>query len=304
MRSPPMLVVIALAIGACAGSDSSSQATTAGSTAPPATMTTLADVSTTTSFGATTAATTTATTTSSTTTTTRTTPTDLESGLFCCDLSALGYDYESAVAYWTSEGRPERMDADRNGIPCQTVYEPAEVMAYWGDPLPTTTAAPTVTLTRLGSYVANQWQRAGGYSIEWECQLDHGDILAAGSVATCRPTETGEGEYPVLTALILNDTGKVAVAQSGLPRLELAPEIIIDTFGTGKLCRDVLDPDNGLPAFIPDSDLHYFGAVLYWFMEDRPDRMDADTNGIPCETLVDSDTVARFWRGGWLGDIM
>jgi hypothetical protein len=34
------------------------------------------------------------------------------------------------------------MDADRNGIPCETVYEEAVILAFWGDPLPTTTTSP------------------------------------------------------------------------------------------------------------------------------------------------------------------
>lgn len=50
------------------------------------------------------------------------------SGLFCRDLAALGYDYAAAVAYWEAQGEPERMDADRNGVPCETVY-PADVIA-------------------------------------------------------------------------------------------------------------------------------------------------------------------------------
>jgi len=62
----------------------------------------------------------------------------LDPGLFCRDLAALGYGYSDAVAYWTRERSPERMDADRNGIPCETVYQGDDVRA-WGDPLPTTT---------------------------------------------------------------------------------------------------------------------------------------------------------------------
>ncbi len=58
-------------------------------------------------------------------------------GLFCRDLATAGRSYVDAVAYWHAEGRPARMDADRNGIPCQTVYDAAEVTAYWGEPLPT-----------------------------------------------------------------------------------------------------------------------------------------------------------------------
>ncbi len=39
--------------------------------------------------------------------------------------------YGVAVYYWLVEGRPARMDADGNGRPCETVYPPAEVNAYW-----------------------------------------------------------------------------------------------------------------------------------------------------------------------------
>jgi hypothetical protein len=57
-------------------------------------------------------------------------------------LAADGYSYEEAVQYWLVDGSPNRMDADRNGIPCETVYDRGAVLAYWGDPLPTTTTKP------------------------------------------------------------------------------------------------------------------------------------------------------------------
>jgi hypothetical protein len=46
---------------------------------------------------------------------------ELDPGLFCRDVHALGGSYADAVAYWTSEGRPARMDATGDGIPCTTV---------------------------------------------------------------------------------------------------------------------------------------------------------------------------------------
>ena len=55
----------------------------------------------------------------------------LPGGLFCRDLVPLGFDYAGAVAYWLREGSPGRMDAARNGIPCETVYPTGEVEAYW-----------------------------------------------------------------------------------------------------------------------------------------------------------------------------
>jgi hypothetical protein len=50
-------------------------------------------------------------------------------------LAALGgvavgvYSYVAAIDYW--RGQPNQMDADRNGIPCETVYSAMTVTAFW-----------------------------------------------------------------------------------------------------------------------------------------------------------------------------
>lgn len=54
-----------------------------------------------------------------------------EAGLFCRDIAERDGSYGDAVAYWHSEGRPTRMDASKNGTPCQTVYPDNEIDAYW-----------------------------------------------------------------------------------------------------------------------------------------------------------------------------
>lgn len=56
----------------------------------------------------------------------------LPSGLFCRDLRGAGYPYWDAVRYWEREGRPARMDATGDGIPCTTVYPWNDVRDYWG----------------------------------------------------------------------------------------------------------------------------------------------------------------------------
>jgi hypothetical protein len=71
---------------------------------------------------------------------------ELESGLFCRDLDARSYAYPNVVAYWFREGKPDRMDADRNGIPCEALYDPIEIESFFGDPAPTTTTT-TITTT-------------------------------------------------------------------------------------------------------------------------------------------------------------
>lgn len=107
-----------------------SSTTTAPVTSPPATTVPAVAAST---------STTSLTTAATTTSTTLPAVAGLDAGLFCRDLTAMGYDYASAVTYWVREGSPDRMDADGNGIPCETVYAGTDVLVFWGDPLPTTT---------------------------------------------------------------------------------------------------------------------------------------------------------------------
>ena len=56
----------------------------------------------------------------------------LEGGLFCRDIVASGRSYHEAVRYWYREGAPDRMDADFNGIPCETVFDVDVVADFWG----------------------------------------------------------------------------------------------------------------------------------------------------------------------------
>ncbi len=51
-------------------------------------------------------------------------------GRLCAELEPQGFDYAAAYAYWEWDGRPDRMDSDTNGVPCETIYPPAEVVFY------------------------------------------------------------------------------------------------------------------------------------------------------------------------------
>ncbi|WP_430699187.1 DUF732 domain-containing protein [Modestobacter italicus] len=52
----------------------------------------------------------------------------LPDGLRCAELSMLGLGPKQAVDYWFLWGAPDLMDADRNGVPCETVWP--EVARY------------------------------------------------------------------------------------------------------------------------------------------------------------------------------
>jgi hypothetical protein len=120
----------------------------------------------------------------------------LPAGLFCRDLDAQGYSYAAAVDYWRLHGQPSRMDADGNGIPCETVYPAPDVAAHW------------------------QPQ----------------DIPLAGDPPP------------------------------------------------GLFCRDLYARGFTYPE-----------AVAYWWSDGAPGRMDADSDGIPCETVYPAEGVNAFW---------
>jgi len=230
---------------------------------------------------------------------------ELAAGLFCRDLDAAGYEYEDAVAYWTREGSPDRMDADRNGIPCESVYPDDDVLAFWGDPLATTTTVPVSDWTpaEVEGAVAADWPDDWNFwagTEEWACEAETGEPLAAGSVVTCRPAVIPDGEHPVLTILILDaDTYTLAVA--GLENLLLNASVMRVEVEPGLYCRDLLAGDRPLLTGLRTPGQQYFASVLYWFLEGRPARLDADDNGIPCETLFAPAVVDQLWQGAWYG---
>jgi hypothetical protein len=125
----------------------------------------------------------------------------LSTGLFCRDLMARGYSYVAATDYWRMHGQPNQMDADRNGIPCETVYPPTDVSSYWS----------------------------------------------------------------------VRDVPRAAASGGGI----LPP---------GLFCRDLFTRG-----------LSYDEAVSYWWQQGGPDRMDADLNGIPCETVYPAYEINSYW---------
>ncbi|HDH27129.1 MAG TPA: hypothetical protein ENH00_13210 [Actinobacteria bacterium] len=87
----------------------------------------------------------------------------VDSGEFCSDLYSWGVPFSVAVGYWLREGMPDRMDADLDGIPCETVYPTEEIDAFLSgtayDASPTTTvpASPQIVLAQGGPASAGYW---------------------------------------------------------------------------------------------------------------------------------------------------
>lgn len=125
-------------------------------------------------------------------------------GLFCRDLRAKGFSYTAAVDYWRIQGQPNQLDADKDGIPCETVYPTADVLAYWG---------------------------------------------TLGVTPTLRPTTV----------------------------YDLPP---------GLLCKD-----------LRDRGFDVYDAIAYYLNWGEPPNMDADGNGVPCETVYSDAWDVWFGTG-------
>lgn len=172
-------------------------------------------------------------------------------------------------------------------------------------PPTTTTTVPPIPLATIEQRVAQEWPGtvpAGMWGAQdaWSCRVESSGPISVGSALTCVPSpEVTDGQHPVLTVLVVDTAGTISVGQAGIEHPILSADGIVGTLGTGQFCRDILG-DTALTQQLTEPDMQYFGAVLYWAMEGMPARMDADNNGIPCETLVEADVVDSVWGGAWV----
>jgi hypothetical protein len=169
----------------------------------------------------------------------------------------------------------------------------------------------------LAAYVGRPVQawgcEKGPYVIgETAAPLPTAGPLPAGSIAVCRPSPIpAEGEHPVVTVLVIDDAGTYSAALSGnnyplllpaaLPDGTFAPEVDVPP---GQNCGQLLSPDSSFlqeaerERFTPEQT--YVGVVLYYFVQDRSPLLDADDDGIPCETKFPASVVDAVWSGGWV----
>ena len=213
------------------------------------------------------------------------------------------------------QAQGDQPDADRNGIPCETVYQESEVLAFWGDPLPTTTIAPSDTTTIAAAVVGvqdwidDQYARSEpppgviGPS-QLECS-DSGTINVGDVFACMLRSNTASGfslEDAGIVIYVLDATGRSAwSAGTDVPGATAGLSNAYAVAPHGLFCRDLLNPEVQaylFSAYGRPADSGFFWSLVYWSLEGEPERMDADRNGIPCETLYEASVVASVLEGG------
>ena len=243
-------------------------------------------------------------------------------GKLCRDVDAAGYGFAEALAYWVREGEPARMDADHNGLPCETVYAWGDilaVMAFDGASYESPKPPPGMT---IGAIAADVQQRLQTW---WDGETDHpagvlgpfrvtcededtrvtkGDVFACAGLPNTAPDF--ELDPVGIVFLVLDDEGKVsAIWGTDVPDRTEVYGGMLDEVGSGFLCSELVESDEagyftargGTPLG------NYFSALLYWFLDGRPDRMDEDGDGIPRESVFSKDAIDAVWNGGALAEL-
>jgi len=127
-----------------------------------------------------------------------------------------------------------------------------------------------------------------------------GDLFACESEVQAAPGF--DLEEPGFLFAVLDDDGTAAWAGgTDLPSNRDGLDRLAAVVPPGLFCRDLVDPDTDVAFFSAvgtNPQFGYFLSVVYWFLEGRPARMDADGNGIPCETVHEPEVVADVWAGG------
>jgi hypothetical protein len=131
------------------------------------------------------------------------------------------------------------------------------------------------------------------------------DVGAVFGCSTRTPTELGQGvEEGGVIVYVLDVDGTAAFdVATDIPA---STERLLEAYGNapkGLHCRDLRDGDVEAYPFrqLSTPPVDYFWSLVYWSLEGRPDRMDADLNGIPCETLYGQEVVAGVLAGGRVG---
>jgi len=181
---------------------------------------------------------------------------------------------------------------------------------------PTTTTEATTTIEAVAAWIQQQFndryaQSTPAPQVTGPTEIictDTGPV-AVGGVFGCHthtPTEPPDQlEEAGVIVYVLDTTGRAAYnAATDIPD---STESLMEGYQAapkGLYCRDLLNPDFDPYPFSqgPTPSAHgFFWSLVYWSLEGEPDRMDADLNGIPCETLYAPDVVAQVLEGGVLG---
>lgn len=179
---------------------------------------------------------------------------------------------------------------------------------------PTTTTEDALSISDVAGWVQDWLDANFNAEIDWmlvgASQIrcgDSGSVLP-GDVFACqmvpRPAPGLALETAGVVVYVLDNLGRAVWRIGDVPDSTAELHAVYDAVPEGMYCRDLASQDLDVALFYSDpgfSEDGFFWSLVYWSLEGQPDRMDADHNGIPCETLYDPAVVAAVLEGGPIG---
>lgn len=166
-------------------------------------------------------------------------------GLYCRDIvSDPWVSPRAAFLYWLIEGSPDRMDADHDGIPCETVFPEIVLRGFLEDPYLLDDGTPAGLTCEDLRWVRPYYRQSVAY------------FFAEGSPDRLDPDGNG---VPCEGAGYEDEPWDLEWVQA---------------VESGMSCDELADSEH----FAHD----YFGLVFYWMLNGRPPELDSDNDGLPC----------------------
>jgi hypothetical protein len=159
---------------------------------------------------------------------------------------------------------------------------------------------PTVgplTVEHIGEHITARLTEPYDPPVEVQVRCDRSGPVEAGDVFVCAATseQLPETDWGGIVVAVL-DADTITLS-SGTDNPGSTEQLLrlYDESPHGLLCRDLLQPGTiGHPfdgsGTVPAT--AFFWSVVYWNLEGQPARMDADGNGIPCESLYDASMIS------------
>lgn len=192
-------------------------------------------------------------------------------------------------------------DTDRSSVTTSVQADTAGPSTVTEPPSSTVATSVAPAETTVGQLVDGVEQDIPAVEVEGTtaeveilCDEDDATIVGRGTVLYCGAAYEPPVPLEVGTYLIVvtDDAGTFAY-NAATDMVDLH-----SVHGPGLFCRDLL----ALPYLDGlVSATSYLHVLAYWFQDGEPDRMDADGNAVPCETLFDPASVASVWNGGRVG---
>jgi hypothetical protein len=157
-------------------------------------------------------------------------------------------------------------------------------------------ATPDLRVARISEVIAVELASAYEPAVDVEVTCDRSGPVQAGDVFVCeaRSDQLPDTDWGGIVVAVVGDTTIAWSPGTDNPGSFEGLWQAYDEAPHGLFCRDLLEPDAiGHPfsgvGTVPQT--AFFWSLVYWNLEGQPARMDADGDGVPCESLYDTEVI-------------